>query len=283
MCILGVFDTQEEAAVAYDNAYLARNLDQSITTEHINFTSTGELTDNAKLMSKFFDIEYKLTEEKLKLLNYANVSKDEGKRYVNYTTDDARELHSCDSYDSDTSVSKSSDSGGFHSTSSSSSDDEESEEEVGDNFSDDSEKVTKPVGMALRSALSDKTKLVDTAGPVSRLLRAVNQSNFGPLRSEWTSYMTDMFAETMVNVHTETKHKRVDQIDLASSAILRTWDSVAAASRGTNIPVYAIQMVLKGKTDNGGGFKWRFATGVPIPLRLADQAVVNSMKIFDQI
>ena len=46
---------------------------------------------------------------------------------------------------------------------------------------------------------------------------------------------------------------------MASNAILRTWESIAAVVRNLNIPVQEINGALQGKTDSAAGFKWEFA------------------------
>lgn len=51
----------------------------------------------------------------------------------------------------------------------------------------------------------------------------------------------------------------MNQIDMASNAILRTWDSISAVVRNLNIPVQEINGALQGKTDSAAGFKWEYA------------------------
>jgi hypothetical protein len=46
---------------------------------------------------------------------------------------------------------------------------------------------------------------------------------------------------------------------MASNAIVRTWESIAAIVRNLNIGVHEINAVLSNKTDSAGGFKWEFA------------------------
>jgi hypothetical protein len=51
----------------------------------------------------------------------------------------------------------------------------------------------------------------------------------------------------------------VHQIDMASNAIVRTWESIAAVARNLNIPIHEVNAVLQNKTDSAGGFKWEYA------------------------
>jgi SWI/SNF-related matrix-associated actin-dependent regulator of chromatin subfamily A member 5 len=96
-------------------------------------------------------------------------------------------------------------------------------------------------------------------GPVMRLLRAVSESTFPPVRQEWSNHIVDM-GMTKVSLRDAFKNRRVEQIDLATDEVLYIWDSVGIASKRLNIPATQINSVLAGKLDNGGGFKWRLAT-----------------------
>jgi hypothetical protein len=46
---------------------------------------------------------------------------------------------------------------------------------------------------------------------------------------------------------------------MASNAIVRTWESIAAVARNLNIPIHEVNAVLQNKTDSAGGFKWEYA------------------------
>jgi hypothetical protein len=260
MFVIGVYENQEDAAHAYDNEYTAlHGSDQNDLAQHVNFTSTGELTDLSLLLSKYYDNDTKLTKERLSDLR---------EEYDQEEVTDEREIHSCDSYDSDSTLnpedsakSESSDSDG--SSSASTEDDESWGSDVQNDVKD-----WKP---------KDE---IEASGPTGRLLRAVNQSDFAPLRSEWNNYIVDISSGQEYLPSDAGKHKKVDQIDLASGSVIRTWDTLAAASRGTNIPIYAIQQVLKGKTDNGGGFKWRVSPGQNKLLEPQVHILENLMKLF---
>jgi hypothetical protein len=86
----------------------------------------------------------------------------------------------------------------------------------------------------------------------------VNESDYPPNSSEWDKYIMElgMSAHTLKDAASA---RKVEQIDLASGEVMRVWDSASAVSRALNIPVYAINSVLANKSDNGGGFKWRYA------------------------
>lgn len=98
-------------------------------------------------------------------------------------------------------------------------------------------------------------------GPVVRLLRAVNESDYPPLRSDWTKYILELAIESSAT--TGLKDRKLEQVDMANEEVIRVWDSAAQAARTQNIPVVEILAVLAGKSDTAGGFKWRFAKSAP--------------------
>ena len=54
--------------------------------------------------------------------------------------------------------------------------------------------------------------------------------------------------------------KRIDQLDLASNGVIETWDSIIIASRMLNIKPQDILLVLQGKLETAGGFKWQVSS-----------------------
>jgi hypothetical protein len=96
---------------------------------------------------------------------------------------------------------------------------------------------------------------LDIDGPIGRLLRAVNESEYAPIRDDWTNFIVQM--GMVAEVKDDGRPKKLQQIDLASGSVMRVWDTVNAASRALNIPVYLINAALKGRVDNGGGYKWK--------------------------
>jgi hypothetical protein len=95
-------------------------------------------------------------------------------------------------------------------------------------------------------------------GPFGRLLRAVNEAEYPPLRSEWNNYILELGIQQNAREEASTSRK-VEQLDLGSGVVIRTWDSINTASRGLNIPSESIQSVIDNKLDNAGGFKWKAA------------------------
>ena len=51
---------------------------------------------------------------------------------------------------------------------------------------------------------------------------------------------------------------QVNQIDMASNNIVRTWESIAAAARNLNISLSELNGALSNRTDSAGGFKWEY-------------------------
>lgn len=82
---------------------------------------------------------------------------------------------------------------------------------------------------------------------MSRLLRAVNESSYAPIRSEWTNYILEL---GFPRKSADDRGRKVDQIDMASGTILRTWDSIGVAARILGIPIQDISSVLLGKVGN---------------------------------
>ena len=94
------------------------------------------------------------------------------------------------------------------------------------------------------------------SGQLSRLVRAVKECDFGPKEKDWENYIIE-FANQAEEVYESKVGKKVEQINLANNPV-RMWDSIAAASRGCCIPLHYITNCLAGKTDEAGGFKWRY-------------------------
>ena len=51
---------------------------------------------------------------------------------------------------------------------------------------------------------------------------------------------------------------QVNQIDMASNNIVRTWESIAAAARNLTVSLSEINGALANRTDSAGGFKWEY-------------------------
>lgn len=97
---------------------------------------------------------------------------------------------------------------------------------------------------------------VEAAGPIGRLLRAVNESDARPFREDWENYILEL-GMIAPELRDDGRPKRIEQVDIATNTTLKVWDTITAASRALNIPVYTIGACTRGRVDTAGGFKWR--------------------------
>lgn len=97
---------------------------------------------------------------------------------------------------------------------------------------------------------------VEAAGPIGRLLRAVNESDARPFRDDWENYILEL-GMIAPELRDDGRPKRIEQIDIATNTTLKVWDTITAASRVLNIPVYTIGACTRGRVETAGGFKWR--------------------------
>ena len=142
--------------------------------------------------------------------------------------------------------------------------DEEDEDEDDDNDKDDANNVWDSDNEDVEwKPGKQKAVSYEPEGPLGRLLRAVNESDFPPIRADWSNYITDMAQERSLASGTgsESKLRKVEQLDMASNRVIQMFAGVNAASRHTGIPLHSINAVLQNKTDTAGGFKWRLASG----------------------
>lgn len=135
------------------------------------------------------------------------------------------------------------------------SDEEEDEDDDDDNQwnSDNSDNDWKP---------KDKTasQVYEPDGPVGRLLRAVNETDYPPFRSDWVNYVMELAVEKEKEEETAKtvqKSKKIQQIDMVKNEVIRIWDSVNQAARALNIPANEISATLANDFDSAGGFKWQ--------------------------
>ena len=142
-------------------------------------------------------------------------------------------------------------------------DDDEVEDDEEEHDGDDSDNEDKDWMPS-----SAKEATYEPEGPIMRLLRAVNESDYPPTRSDWTKYILELAvgrkvignsaAATADIASGTTKGRKVNQIDMASGHVVRTWDTTNAAARNLSLAVSEIHAVLAGKTDSAGGFKWEY-------------------------
>lgn len=103
--------------------------------------------------------------------------------------------------------------------------------------------------------------LVESDGPMGRLLRAVNESDYPPAKVEWQNYLLEQFPlEVKANVLN--KRKRILQIDMATQNVIREWDNIADIARNLGIQSVDIQAVIMNKKDTAGGFIWRYSSAI---------------------
>jgi hypothetical protein len=270
----GVYDDEHEAAKAYDK------LVSSLAKQRpVNFTSEGELTDDVKPLHRLVTRERELNAARhVELSNRSSVNdkslKDDQmnveaskvgatKKSVEteekgLDTDGENEGTLVDSYFSDDS--RDSDSYIASSDEGSESEEaEESEEEYDSDSSNESEERER------RSVKVSKPSADNTNGPLCRLLRAVNETEYPPNRQEWSNFILEMGSEKWssgpnVSSVALKSGSRIDQMDMASGVVIDTWDSINAASRQLGITPAAISACLLGKADDAGGFKWRVSS-----------------------
>lgn len=150
--------------------------------------------------------------------------------------------------------------------------DEEEEEEDDEAYDDEDEVVDRRKGGKVKAQESSEVKVIKSAGsyqafqmegPIGRLLRAVNECQYPPIRSDWMNYIFELGTKTYSqSVSSSGRCKRIDQVDIASGQIIRTWGSLLTAARTLNIPISEIHAVANDKRDSVGGFKWRYVTDI---------------------
>jgi len=308
--IIGTFDEEILAARAYDAAMFSINSNNSVGTSKARITNfiapgSNDLTDLAKILGKQVEHERQVTSDRIAQFNrklIKAISKpasvdaviQETESTVDNNTNDVTEAEDFHSYDSRDSVS------GASALPSPDESEDEEEDEVGttghggkgkeydlddedeadDDDDDDDEEVEddEEEHDGDDSDNEDKDWMPSSAkeatyepeGPIMRLLRAVNESDYPPTRSDWTKYILELavgrkvigtaVAATDIANGTSgtTKGRKVHQIDMASGHVVRTWDTTNAAARNLSLAVSEIHAVLAGKTDSAGGFKWEY-------------------------
>ena len=152
----------------------------------------------------------------------------------------------------------------------------DSEEEEADSSedttsSDDSDKEDewakqqgefKPV----KQGLGAETEKFEPTGDVGRLLRAVNETQYAPFRSDWNNYILESAVIKMDGSKSQPiTIRKVAQIDMATDEIIRESPTATTAARFANVPVKEVETCLQGKTDAAGGFKWKYTITIVNP------------------
>jgi SNF2 family DNA or RNA helicase len=250
--VIGEYDDEDEAGKAYDAAIRTNNLARAI-----NYDLNGQLTASSASLRRVVMKERQENDERLARLL---VQKDddmtmkspskEAKKEENSKEemiDDAMDNNSYDSRDSDSLISSDS----SDSESDADSDHDEAKVWLSKESEDDEDWKPKKV-----------ENLLESDGPMGRLLRAVNESDQPPIRSEWTNYLLDQFLKDSAS-QVLVKKKKILQIDMASLSIIREWDNIPEIARNLGISIIDIQAVLVNKKDSAGGFIWKYSTAMP--------------------
>lgn len=287
--ILGVFDDELEAAKVYDEAV---NREETKGIWQKNFESidgSDQLTSPARILHSVVSQEREHNANVLSSLAVKEESSEEKTNGEKSTIDDytlQRQLdgyHSEDSCDSESEAEEEifsrskvldevEDNNGFMELDEEELDDEESEAEEEEEEEDEDEYVhrrrrtTKAPGYkppkkkekdgewTAKEAVS-----FDEEGPVGRLLRAVNECPYPPIRNDWTKYIIELGMKGKAKVENLAARGRdIEQVDLASDQVLRTWKSMLNAAKDLNIPVADIFNCLKEDRDSAGGYRWRY-------------------------
>ena len=259
--VVGVYDDEEEAARAYDSS--ARHVLGEAAA--LNFVADGQLTPAARLLSAVVNEERALSEAHLLVLRASPDDASEGAKALaaesaaatvspdkDVDMDSVLTARSMDSLDDDSLLDLLEADIDLHSDGRSVNDDNDEEEHVPDIVNTD---------VDWEEGDDDEWKpLVESAGleeigtgPYSRLLRAIRESDVQPIRSDWTDYMLNTSQALKGNTV-----KKLEQVDMATSAVIKVWDSVNVASRALGISSEDIKNAMSGKTDIGGGYKWRW-------------------------
>jgi len=304
---IGTFDEEIQAARAFDSVIFSINSKDSTSKARVtNFIAqdSNDLTDLVKILSKQVDNERQVTDDRITQFN-RKFSKALSKPVITTSTaapnaesqeestqdNDVTEAEDFHSYDSRDSVSGASalpspeeseddedDEVGVMSSGGKGGgkdydlddDDEEADDDDDDEVEDDEEHDGDDSDNEDKDWMpsSAKEAAYEPEGPIMRLLRAVNESDYPPTRSDWTKYILELAVGRKVigpaadvgggTTGGVTKGRKVNQIDMASGHVVRTWDTTNAAARNLSLSVSEIHAVLAGKTDSAGGFKWEY-------------------------
>ena len=246
------FDSEEEAARAYDafvNSVVKKNCSGLLKNYPlVNFTADGYLTRDAVSLGKQIDAERRMALENTLSLGMVN----------DIDTD------SIDSRDDD-SLRRESQGGGASKGKNSRSPvglaavralegDEEEEDSSDDDEDDESEEGGSSDWDSDHGEWRPKEASAE-AGPLGRLLKAVNEADSAPLRSEWANYILEL---GMSKQMADGQVVLIEQMEPVTGETVKLWDSVAAASRALGIPMHEIIGGIKSKESVlAGGFRWR--------------------------
>lgn len=277
-----VFDTEQAAAEAreqamrdVEKAFKKSGKGLTIDANTYNFSSADmkERTQNGVILARVVMAERSeaelMAKKRTDYLASRNLLNDDmeingggttsGRNRMDVDDDEDDEddgYHSLDSMDSDSDLS---------SDEEVNDDDDRSEDD--DEWQEDENGEWRPVKELQVLKLPD--------GPMSRLHRAVNESTHPPVRSDWQAYMLENYTYSALAAQKLNPNRPdipggacrkgvpVDQLDMATNSIIRTWKSANAASTSLQITQYSINNCCIGKIDSAGGFRFRYSDSVP--------------------
>ena len=264
---IGTFESEKEAALAYDAAM--REFRNIAPEERLrfNFNENGELTTDAIALHRAVEAEISHT---AKLLNKIKVMQRTDDKNVSLISSEemgeSKEEEESKAIDTDPiEISKEDLLEDDSSDSETDPDDDADREDGSSNTSEDEDSSTDEDTNDEDDEKDGEWRPkedLDAQGPLGRLLRAVDQSENTPVKSEWINYMIELGLEES-NAGEDQRFRKVEQIDLVTGQVIKVWDSVVAASRALNIPLYTIHNVLRNKADNSGGYKWNYYKAPP--------------------
>ena len=273
--IVGTFCNEIDAAKAYDAAIRSEDKDEGWSR---NFEENGNLTYQAAVLQNVVNNERihskqhrqldSSEQEKQSETLTTGASESASEEHKQQSALDSKKgvkinevnfsgFHSDDSFDSESDYSDDGDGvspeeiNPFNDDHVVDAEDDDDDDE--DNDDDDHsvrEKIEKPKG---------ETSF-DSEGPMCRLLRAVNECSFPPIKSDWTKYILELAMASTIKQQSTNSNKsgRIEQIDLVSNQRIRIWTSMHMAARALNIPMKDIFANLTDQRDSAGGFKWKY-------------------------
>ena len=295
---LGVFDNETDAARAYDKYALEKHGEsccrlnfeiQPTDSSGESFVFSDKLTAAAAMLGRIVDGERNHNNQLAEEISdmEASVARSKSSVLGNGTSPDSRNVDanenetdgsdnsserefgvwaSDDSYDSDSSIDPVEDS------SSSSSEDDNADKNSSDSSDDGGNEWEEENKKDKEWRPKEE---LEAAGPIGRLLRAVNESDNRPFREDWENFILEL-GMIAPDLRDDDRPKRIEQIDIASGVTLKVWDTITAAAKALNVPVYTIGACTRGRVDTAGGFKWRviYATDQEISANAAADEVL---------
>jgi hypothetical protein len=242
--IIGEFDTEEEAAAAYDE-FVREFAENATTSARTNFNVNGTPTVDCKALMAAVKKERKeavnqeaalaaVTDSDLKSLDSCD---DESIEEIQEVTTSAAPQRSKKIEELDDS-------------------DEESASDEDDDDSDSDSNASSGWDSDNAQVEWKPKDAIEASGPMARLLKAVHEADAPPFKADWANYIVEMgMSRQMSDGHVIL----TEQIDPETGMTVKLWDSVAAAARALGIPMHTITSAIKNRDagEQAGGFRWR--------------------------